>query len=372
MARVYRRGKVYWARVQRQGREYRRSLKTENRKVAERRLRSWLDDLDAIAWGDKPRRTFDEAAERFVREHLTSIKPSSARRYGISLKHLAEHFGGKTLDLIKSAALSEFETKRRAQGKTAGTVRRDLACLSSLLTSCEEWEWIDDGANQVPAYMRRRAKRGLKEAPPHTRYLTEGEEDLILSCATPAGLLNEKGRQAGKWTCVRETITVAIDTGLRREELFSLQWRQIDFGRRLITTTTMTKSGRIRFVPLPERSAQILAQFPRALDCPFVFVNPDTGTRYLAMEKGFKAAARRANVTNVRWHDLRRTAGCRWLQRDGRTMAEVSMMLGHSSIAVTENRYAFLEAEDVAASMSGRTEVGTRTADVMPLRKASQ
>jgi integrase len=89
------------------------------------------------------------------------------------------------------------------------------------------------------------------------------------------------------------------------------------------------------------------------------------------MSKGLEAARRRS-ATALSWHDLRRTAGCRWLQRDGKTMAEVSMLLGHSSVAVTEQRYAFLDAEAVAESLSGRTKSGTGTADSNGIRKAVQ
>jgi integrase len=77
------------------------------------------------------------------------------------------------------------------------------------------------------------------------------------------------------------------------------------------------------------------------------------------MNKGFKAAVRRAGIAHLQWHDLRRTAGCRWLQRDGKNIMEVSMLLGHSSVQVTEQRYAFLESELVAASIAGRTKTGT-------------
>jgi integrase-like protein len=149
MARIFRRGKTYWARAQRDNREIRRSLKTTDRKTAERRLRLWLNELDAIAWGEKPRRSYAEAEEKFIREHLTAIKPRAAKRYGDSLKHLSEHFGDKTLDQITSAELSSFETKRREDGVSTSTIRRDLACLSSMLTSCVDWEWLD--ANIVPA-----------------------------------------------------------------------------------------------------------------------------------------------------------------------------------------------------------------------------
>ncbi len=348
MAGLYRRGKIWWARAQRGGREQRRSLKTANRAIAEQRLRRWLDDLDAVAWGDKPRRSFDEAAARFIAEHLTTLKPGAAKRYGVSLKNLALHFGGKGLHQVTSAELFAFEAARRSAGAAAGTIRRDLACLSSLLTSAEDWEWIDEGTNRVPGYMRRRAKRGLKEAPPRTRYLTEADERVLLAAATVA---------------VRQAVTLAIDTGLRREELFALTWSQVDLLRGTIRTTTRTKSGRERHVPVPPRSAQILAHLVRSLDCPNVLWNPETGARYVQQNKGLKAAARRAKIADLRWHDLRRTAGCRWLQRDRRSMEEVSILLGHSSVQVTETIYAFLEGETVAEQVAAAQMPAHGTAD---------
>jgi integrase len=348
MADIYRRGKVYWGRASRDNREHRRSLKTADRAIAKKRFRQWLDELDACAWGDKPRRTFNEAAEKFVREHLTTIKPSSATRYGVSLKNLAEHFGTMMLDQITSEPLSSFEAKRRGDGVSNGTIRRDLACLSSLMTSAGEWEWLADGYNPVPAYLKSRAKRGLKEAPPRTRYLSETEEARLLEHASQAA---------------RGAIILAIDTGLRLNELFSLQWSQIDFARGIIATGTKTKSGRARHVPLTQRSRTILGTLVRRLDTPYVLVSPGTGTRYVNMAKALETARRRGSIAALSWHDLRRTAGCRWLQRDGKSMAEVSMLLGHSSVAVTEQRYAFLDAEAVAESLGGRTILGTGTTD---------
>jgi integrase/recombinase XerD len=158
---------------------------------------------------------------------------------------------------------------------------------------------------------------------------------------------------------VRRAIILAIDTGLRREELFSLRWNQIDVERGIIITTTKTKSRRARSVPLPQRSRDTLPAARGADD--HVLINPNTGKRYVQVNKGFKAAVRRAGIDHTQWHDLRRTAGCRWLQRDGKSIMEVSMLLGHSSVQVTEQRYAFLESEKVAASI-GRTKTGTAAA----------
>lgn len=336
MAKPYKRGNTYWARAQRNGREFRRSLKTSDYRVAQERQREWLKKLDAQAWGEKPQHTFEDAATKFIREHLPTLKPASARRYGVSLVHLTGHFGPDDIATIKSAKLSTFETARRSEGKSAPTIRRDLACLSSVLSSCEDWEWLDNGSNPVPSYLKRKAKRGLKESPPRRRYLTEREEINLLKEATPM---------------VRAAIVLAIDTGLRREELFSLRWPQVDIPGRIIRTTTNTKSGRQRLVPLSNRAAQFLLQRPRHIASDWV-IRHDDGRRLLQMEKGFKAAVRRAKLEDLRWHDLRRTAGCRWIQRDKKSMEQVSLLLGHSSIKVTETTYAFLSEEEAAAQNS--------------------
>lgn len=336
MAGTYKRNGVYWARAQRNGREFRRSLKTRDWQVSRRRFKAWLERLDAIAWGERPRISFNEAVRQFIAEHLPTLKPSSARRYGVSLKWLADKFDGRYLDEINRQMLSEFETMRRSQGAGAPTVRRDLACLSSVLAMCEDKDWLDEGKNPVPGFLRRRAKRGLTEGDARTRYLSHAEEAACLSAA-PSPL--------------REAIMLAIDSGLREQELFSLTWTQVDLRTQTITTTRDTKSGRARTVPFSGRSAQFLAQWKSLQAGPiasiFVFHHED-GTRYRSFYKGFKALAQRLGFADVNWHDLRRTAGCRWLQDQGKKPAEVMTMLGHSSVLVTEKSYAFLDGVRVA------------------------
>jgi integrase len=349
MGGIYRRGRTWWGRKQVRGTEHRASLQTTDRRIAEDRYRQWEERLAALAWGGRPRRLFTEAAERFLTEHCATLKPKSARRYAASLKMLGETFAPLYLDQITIETLSEYETWRRASGAAPPTVRRDFACLSSMLTSCEEWGWSEERSNPVPGYLKRRSKRGLKEAPPRTRYLTEEEETRLLAKATPL---------------VRKAIIVAIDTGLRLEEQFSLTWPQVDQRRGMIMTTTRTKSGRARAVPLPERSAQILAQLPRhnprgrdKVASLYVFHHED-GSRFNNMQKGLEGAARRAGLKDVQWHDLRRTAACRWLQRDGLSMAAVCVLLGHSSVTVTERSYAFLEADALAGAVAQKRAHG--------------
>ena len=71
------------------------------------------------------------------------------------------------------------------------------------------------------------------------------------------------------------------------------------------------------------------------------------------MLKILKVAARRAGINDLIWHDLRRTCGCRLLQDYGASMKEVCDWLGHSSVLVTEQRYAFLRVDDLHRRVGG-------------------
>ncbi len=182
MAKVYKRGNVYWARATHKGKEYREPLDTASKAVAEDRLKEWLEKKKASQWGDKPRRTFEETVRKFTKDHLPRLKRTSQLRYTYSLLQLADHLQGKFLDQIGSAMLSEFESKRRADGVTDGSIRRDLSCLSSIFNCAEEWEYFT--GNPAAAFMRARKRRGLKEAPPRTRYLSHEEETQILDAGS--------------------------------------------------------------------------------------------------------------------------------------------------------------------------------------------
>jgi integrase len=256
----------------------------------------------------------------------------------VSLAWLADEFEGKYLDQIGTAELAEFERKRREAGVTSTTIRRDFACLSSIFGSCIEWEWCD--LNPVPAYMRRRKKRGLREAPARTRYLSREEEATLLAKASPE---------------VQVAMMFAIDTGLRREEQFGLTWDKVDLKAGEILLDGSTKSGKPRRVPLLPRTARILAQLPRHIRSKYVFCHHN-GDRFVHMNKGMKAARRRAGLKALRWHDLRRTCGCRLLQDDAMSMEGVKEWLGHSTVVVTERTYAFLEIEHLHRAVANAAQ----------------
>jgi integrase/recombinase XerD len=358
MATIYKRGKVWWGRVHRQGRELRQSLKTPAEGVARKRLAAWVAELDRLAWGGKPRYTFDDLALEFIEGHLPQLKPGASRRYLISLEVLADSFEGLELPQITSSRLAEFEARRRQGGRripermrgykrpqplSPATIRRDLACLSSMFGYAIELEWIDH--NPVAAYLRRARRRGLRESLPRRRYLTSAEEQLLLAAAAVTSDAPD----------LAAAIALAIDTGLRRGELFGLTRDRVRLDTNEIRLKgDGTKNARPRNVPLLPRARAILAQQPAHLRSPLVLVNPATGRGYIDMRRGLAGAAKRAGIEPLQWHDLRRTCGCRLLQDRGLSMEQVSRWLGHCSVLVTERAYAFLEDEHLQRAITAR------------------
>lgn len=335
------------------GKQIKRSLETGDRRVAKERRDKILAELEATSWGEVRRRTFNEATIRFGDDHYKTLKKRGAARYTTSIASLLEVLDGKFLDEISSALLSEFERKRRDEDEVVpSTIRRDLACLSSIFSRAEEWEWTRH--NPVKPFLRSRAKAGLTENPPRERYLSHDEERAVLANAPPGMVF---------------PITFAIDTGLRKEEQLALEWRDVNFAQREITVRKeISKSGKARVVPIMERTLSLLKSHwaDRHPKSPFVFTAV-TGTRYSPnsnyLWEALQKASRRARITeHVEWHDLRRTCGCRLLQDHGFDVLKVSKWLGHSSVKVTERHYAFL-AKDALHEALRQSE-----ARVVPIR----
>jgi integrase len=329
-----RRGSVWYYRFFKDGREIEGSLETESLTVAKERLESVRRELTGRKFGEQPRRTFEDAARRFAAEHFKTLKPSSRRRYVTSLLQLEQHLAGMALQSIGSSVLGDYEQARLKEGLIPSTIRRDLACLSSVYSRAEEWEWVT--SNPVKPFLRKRSKAGLKESKPRTRNLSLEEEAGVLATAPPRA---------------RIAIIFAIDTGLRKEEQFSLEWPDVDLeAAEIRVRAEVAKSGEERSVPILPRTMALLKSMTRGVGRVPVFVtgegkrySPQSPTMYEALQK----ACRRAGIPRCSWHDLRRTCGCRLLQEYGLSFDQVSKWLGHADVRITQQRYAFLRVSDL-------------------------
>jgi len=347
-------GEVWHGRVYHAGRKRTKSLETTRAAVARQRLEEWVDELKANGWRSSVKHPFADASRRFQDEHFPRLKAASSDRYATSLLALARHFGGMAVEDIGRSDLAAFEAARRKSGSANATIRRDLQCLSALLRCAGEWEWLR--SNVAAEFLQSASRRGLSEPPPRTRYLGHEEESAILHRI----LARMDARRYSSYHFHRDFMLwaaaiLAIDTGLRREELLGLEWRDVDLEANQITIRAeRAKSGLYRAVPLLDRARKILVNnLPRRTR--FVLHDND-GERYADLAPWLKATAAEVGITDLRWHDLRRTCGCRLLQDHGLPMEKVSLWLGHSSIAITERAYAFLDVRHLHAAIAAQRQ----------------
>jgi integrase len=132
----------------------------------------------------------------------------------------------------------------------------------------------------------------------------------------------------------------AIHTGLRRSELLSLRWNNINFDHRLVTVeAAYSKSGEARSVPMSLRLTETLRQIKIANPSSLVFLDSE-GKPYRNVTTAFDSAAKRAGIQDFTFHNLRHTFASR-LVMGGVDLTTMRELMGHKHIKMTL-RYAHL------------------------------
>jgi integrase len=157
-------------------------------------------------------------------------------------------------------------------------------------------------------------------------------------------------------------IRLAVSTGLRRNELLALRWRDVDLESEMLLVRNRedgsfkTKSGKERMVPLAGDAVLLLSEMKES-DRPSpgdsVFTDDDGGNiRPDRVSKRFKRYVRQAGLSGaerISFHTLRHTCAS-WLAMKGTPLRVIQGILGHSSVNVTE-RYSHLRPEIASKAM---------------------
>jgi len=96
-------------------------------------------------------------------------------------------------------------------------------------------------------------------------------------------------------------VLLALNTGMRRGEILSLTWDQVDMARGIITLHH-TKNGKVRRLPMNGVVRDTLRNLPR--NGPYLFGGDRT---YYSIKTAWLSAPRRAGLDRFRFHDLRHT-----------------------------------------------------------------
>jgi site-specific recombinase XerD len=216
---------------------------------------------------------FEIFAQRYL-EDWSKVKKahSSYVRDQNSLKHLFRFMKGMYLSEVRRVDAETYVAKRKAEGCAAGTFNRELSCLKNMFRKATDWGLIE--VNLVSGVAKER------ENVPEFEWLTEDESGRLVE-ACPEHL--------------KMIVTVALNTGLRRGELFGLTWKDLDFDQAIITVGH-TKNGDTRYIPMNQKVIQPLTIHKRygrrLIDgklCPWVFSSP-SGEQLKSFRNGLDAA----------------------------------------------------------------------------------
>jgi len=195
--------------------------------------------------------------------------------------------------------------------------RRELELLRNALNlAVKEWEWLE--TNPFTRVKIEKARSKVE------RWLTPEEEKAVLENCEP-------------W--LAQIVIFTLNTGMRRGEVLSLKWPQIDLSRRTLTLLE-TKNGERRTLPLNQNACEILKARSEVSSGTEYLFESKNGTRIdpRNLLKELCKARIKAGIANVRFHDLRHTFATRLVQK-GIGIYDVKELLGHKSLTMTM-RYA--------------------------------
>lgn len=221
------------------------------------------------------------------------------------IKPILKLFGNKRLrdvsafdgEKLKITLLNEpivYQNKKgettRTKQRTAAAVNRVFLLFSALLRlAVVKKEILTNPLRDVDT---------LKGEKHRTRYMFREEEARLMP------VLADSCREH-----LRLMMILTINTGLREMELFTLRPEHVDLNLNIIHVKD-TKSGEDREVPINDAARELLiGQLSRAREAGdrYLFTNAKTGKHYTTVKTAWATACRLADITNLRWHDLRHT-----------------------------------------------------------------
>lgn len=279
--------------------QYRPWCKRQRGAVAKNR---YIDQL-VLEFGDIPLRRFSPMLiEQFQTKRLEQGAPR---------KKLKKGADGK-MTTVKAPEITPAPNK-------PATINRLVATLKHMFTKAVEWDMVEE-----ETLRKVRKVKMLAENNRRLRYLSAEECQRLIDCCRGA---------------LKSMIVMALNTGMRRGEIFSLTWDQVDLKHGFILLD-ITKNGERREIPVNETLKEMLQELPRRLDGGRLFSNPDTGESYQSMNHAFMRACRLAGINDFRFHDLRHCFASH-LVMAGIDLATVKELLGHKTLQMTL-RYAHL------------------------------
>jgi integrase len=285
-----------------------------------------------------------------------------------ALRFFENFIGGSILlSKIKPRNAEAFVSHRLSTVPSVATANKDIRTLRSIFNlAIEPRGYLLEGTNPFAKIRERKTTEN------EIRYI-EIKEYLALM---------DKAKNL--WW--HGFLSIAYGSGLRRNEILNLTWKNIDFENQLITVVAKKesqellvwdpKSRRNRVVPMSDDSAQLLADLQSKAEegFPYIFISPQRLKRIRERQKNstwtprsqiinnldrdFRILRNKAGVDECVIHDLRRSAITNWAKK--LPIQVVQELAGHSDISTTKKYYLAVRSEDLASANKFLNQILTK------------
>jgi integrase len=303
----------------------------------------------------------------FLTEHYGPWVIAERKAGKATLANLRTQFGplfdGKPLANVTAWNVERFKGQRLTAGTKPATVNRDLDRIRAALNKAVEWGLL--AGNPIAGVQRSKGGHANR-----VRFLDAQEESRLRKALVARETERRNQRVSGNaWarTRGRDTrhiwakdeftdhlaplVLLALNTGLRRGELFGLTWECVSLGRKQLTVAAGTaKSGKVRHVPLNAEVLNVLTRLQKYRNVKTDLVFPGAGgARLTHINRSWAGLVEAARLIDFRFHDCRHHFASR-LVMEGVDLFTVKELLGHSDFDMTQ-RYAHLSPEHRAAAV---------------------
>lgn len=338
---------------------------------------------------DTARRELGEAAEHGAPVAVVEARKPAAEKPITLGEFISEHFapwvkhqksGQATLDALKACFgnlyardlrsvvaldIERFKMKRINAGRKAATVNRDLDRIRKVYSCALEWGFITEHPLRTVkrrkvdnARIRYLGQHGKDEETRLREALQAREDDRRMHRESGNAWCTQRGGEGrpmwavdGYTDHVMPMVLLALNTGMRRGELFSLEWHNVNLHGKLLTVTAdNAKSGKTRHLPLNAEAMAVLNSWKKqGMGDGLVFPGA-AGERMTNINKSWDGIVAAAKLPDFHFHDLRHTFASK-LVMAGVDLNTVRELLGHADIKMTL-RYAHLAPGKLAAAVA--------------------
>jgi integrase len=312
------RGDTWWLDVQINGQRIRESLKTSDKREAQkahdiRRGELWRVNV----LKEKPNKTLGEAFDRWLLEksHKRSIETDRLR-----IEILRPKIGS-----MKLANVTRSIVERHTTGAAAATRNRYRALMRAILRAAErDWEWIDK-APIIKAEVENNERK---------TFITREQADRLIA------ELPEHYRPA---------VRFALLTGLRKANVLGLRWAAVNLEAGTVVVAAEEAKGKRKIiVPLNASAKALLEEIRHCGGSNPALTGSVFGLRTIT-EAAWKRACERAGITDFRFHDLRHTWAS-WHAMAGTPAQVLQELGGWQSYSMVERYVTFAPSHLAAAA----------------------